>query len=142
MHVVLEVLLAARTFEKKAQAIFRPYGLTPAQFNVLNCLSDQPDGMRASDLASGLIVDPSNITGLLKRMKKEGFLREIESQGDRRQRVVGLSPKGVSAWRRSRRAYERSLRALESELTAMELRVCGEALRKLARKAALLATDK
>lgn len=136
MHVVLEILLAARTFEKKAQVIFRPYGLTAAQFNVLNCLSDQPDGMRASDLARGLIVDRSNVTGMLKRMKKEGWLREIETERDRRQRVVGLSAKGLAVWTRCRHAYEQNLRAIESELTAEERLVCETALQKLAHKAA------
>ncbi len=41
-----------------------------------NLLSDQPDGMRASDLARALIVDRSNVTGLIKRMKKDGLLKE------------------------------------------------------------------
>ena len=142
MHLVVEILLAARTFEKKAQLLFRPYGLTPAQFNVLNCLSDQPDGMRASDLARSLIVDPSNVTGMLKRMKKEGLVREIANPGDRRQHVVALSAKGLEAWTRCNRAYQRSLRALDSELTAHERLVGEAAVRKLAHKAADLETDK
>jgi DNA-binding MarR family transcriptional regulator len=142
MHVVLEVLSAARTFEKKAQVVFRPYGLTPAQFNVLNCLSGRPDGMRASDLALGLIVDRSNVTGMLKRMRKEGWLREIENQRDRRQRVVGLSAKGLAAWSRCNRAYEQSLRKLESELTPQERLVCGAALRKLSHGAAMLGANR
>lgn len=141
MPIVLEILAAARTFEKKALVIFRPHGLTPAQFNVLNCLAGRPEGMRASDLARGLIVDPSNVTGMLQRMQKEGWLREIESRADRRQRVVGLSEKGVAAWSRCHRAYQRSLRALQSELSARELVVCQTALGKLVQKAAQLGKD-
>src|ERR1700689_436540 len=98
MHLALEVMAAAQAFQKSAHKLFEPYGLTPAQFNVLNLLSDQPDGLRASDLARALIVDPSNVTGLLKRMKKEGWLREIESAADRRERIVALSAKGQGAW--------------------------------------------
>ena len=73
MHLALQILTTAQALEKAAQRIFRPHGLTAAQFNVLSLLSDQPGGMRASELASALIVDPSNVTGLLKRMKKDGL---------------------------------------------------------------------
>jgi len=95
MHLVLQVLAAAQALEKAGQRIFRSHGLTVAKFNVLNLLSDQPDGMRASDLARALIVDRSNVTGLIKRMKKDGLLQEVETAHDRRQHVVTLSPKAV-----------------------------------------------
>jgi DNA-binding MarR family transcriptional regulator len=142
MHLVLEVLLAARALEKNAQILFRPFGLTTAQFNVLNCLSDQPDGVRASRLAQELIVDQSNVTGLLKRMKKEGLVTQVESPGDRRQHVVVLSSKGKNAWTRAYAAYERCLKTLDSELTAKERLLCETAVRKLAYSAARLGTVK
>jgi DNA-binding MarR family transcriptional regulator len=141
MHLVLEVLLAARALEKNAQLLFRPFGLTPARFNVLNCLSDRPDGVRASDLAQELIVDPSNVTGLLKRMKKEGLVTQLESPDDRRQHIVTLSPKGKAAWTRANAAYVRSLKALDSELTAMERLWCETSVRKLAYSAARLGAE-
>jgi DNA-binding MarR family transcriptional regulator len=112
MHLVLQIITAAHAFEKAAVRIFRPHGLTPARFNVLNVLSRNPEGMRASDLASTLIVDPSNVTGLLKRMRKEGLVTELENSGDRRQYIVCLSPKGRALWRRASRDYERCLEEL------------------------------
>jgi DNA-binding MarR family transcriptional regulator len=138
MHLVLEVLTAAQAFQKSAHKLFEPFGLTPAQFNVLNLLSDQPAGLRASDLARALIVDPSNVTGLLKRMKKEGWLREIKSTTDGRERIVALSAKGRSAWSAARRPYERSLAALEAELAPPDRAVAEAVLRRLAAKAAEL----
>ena len=114
MHLVLEIVTAARVFERAAVRVFRPHGLTPARFNVLNVLSGRPDGMRASDLASTLIVDPSNVTGLLKRMRGEGLVAELENSGDRRQYIVCLSPKGRALWRRASRDYERCLDELSA----------------------------
>ena len=86
MHLVLQVLAAAQAVEKAGQRLFRPHGLTVAKFNVLNLLSDQPAGMRASDLARALVVDPSNVTGLLKRMKAEKFLKEFDSLCSKRKK--------------------------------------------------------
>jgi len=116
MHLVLQVLAAAQAVEKAGQRLFRPHGLTVAKFNVLNLLSDQPAGMRASDLARALVVDPSNVTGLLKRMKAEKFLKEFDNESDRRQHVVGLSPKGRRAWQASYQDYLRALDAFEAGL--------------------------
>ena len=113
MHLVLEILAAARALEKTGQRIFRPHGLSTAQFNILNLLSDQPDGMRASDLAHSLVVDPSSVTGLLRRMKKEGYLKELDNQADRREHLVGLAPKGQKAWQTAFRDYERALKEIE-----------------------------
>jgi len=138
MHVVLEVLSAARTLERNAQIVFRAYGLTAAQFNVLNCLADQPNGMRASDLAQGLLVDPSNVTGMLKRMKKEGWLHEIENPKDLRQRVVALSSKGRTAWTAAHSAYQRSLDLLSSGLTARQCSTCVATLQVLSAAATRL----
>jgi DNA-binding MarR family transcriptional regulator len=120
MHLVLRVLTTAQALEKAAHRIFKPRGLTPAQFNVLSLLAQQPDGMRASDLAGALIVDPSNVTGLLKRMKRENLLAELENTHDRRQYIVGLSPKGRAVWRKAHREYEKRLAALIAPLSKSE----------------------
>jgi DNA-binding MarR family transcriptional regulator len=117
MHIALQVLTTAQALDKAAVRVFKPHGVTPAQFNVLSLLSDQPQGMCASDIAHALIVDPSNVTGLVKRMKKDGLVVELENAADRRQRIVGLSPQGRRIWEAASRDYERCLAALDAPLT-------------------------
>lgn len=70
--------------------------------NVLNLLGDQPAGMQASDLAAALVVAPSNIIGLLKRMGRVGYLKELASPGDARLRIVTLNPKGRRLWQKTK----------------------------------------
>ena len=117
MQLVLQVLAAAQALEKSGQRLFKPYGLSVPQFNVLNLLSDQREGMRASDLARALIVDPSNVTGLLRRMHRDGYLRELANRADKRQHIVALSPKGRQAWQGADRAYRRALAVFEKGVT-------------------------
>ena len=131
MHLVLRVMAAAQALEKAAARVFKPHGLTPARFNVLNLLADRPDGRRASDLASALIVDPSNVTGLLKRMRREGLLVELENAHDRRQYIVGLSAKGRTAWRNAHRDYEHCLAALVAGLGPKEGATADQVLQAL-----------
>jgi DNA-binding MarR family transcriptional regulator len=118
VHLVLQILATAQALQKEAQRTFKPHSLTAAQFNVLHLLSGQPSGMRASDLARALIVDPSNVTGLLKRMKHLGLLKELANPRDRRQHVVALSAKGRAAWEAARVDYERKLAALDAVLSS------------------------
>jgi len=128
MYLVLQVLATAQALEKAGQQIFRPHGLSVAQFNVLNLLSDQPEGMRASGLAEALVVDPSNITGLLNRMGRAGYLRELKSPHDGRQRVVTLSPKGQLLWRKAHAEYVRRIEAFEARIAGPDRRVMEKVL--------------
>jgi len=132
MHPVLHILATAQVLEKAGQRLFRPYGLTVAQFNVLNLLSDQPDGMRASDLSRALVVDASNVTGLMKRMKAEGYLRERENSADRRQHVVSLTPKGQRAWETANKEYSSSLAAVDATLSPAERKTMERILQRIA----------
>ena len=131
MHLVLQVLATAQALQKRGQKVFRPHGLTSAQFNVLHLLSGRPEGMRATDLARALIVDPSNVTGLLKRMKQMGLLRALENLRDRRQHIVALSAKGRASWSAAFRDYARNLEALDAALSPAGRRAAEKALAQL-----------
>jgi DNA-binding MarR family transcriptional regulator len=138
MHVALQVLLTAQALEKAAQRTFKPHGVTAAQFNVLHVLSDHPHGIRASDLARALIVDPSNVTGLLRRMKEDDFLKELENSRDRRQHIVGLTDKGRAVWKAAYHDYEKSLTALDASLTRANRSAAERVLQQLISDAASL----
>ena len=135
MHLALQIVSAAGILEKAAKRVFAPHGLTPAQFNVLNLLSDQPDGLRASDLAEALVVDPSNVTGLLKRMARDGWIVDRASPEDRRQHVTVLAPKGRAAWSKARHDYEKSLRHVAATVSAEDRDVAEKAIAALVARA-------
>jgi DNA-binding MarR family transcriptional regulator len=135
MNLVLQVLTTAAQIEKAAHKLFRPHGLSAAQFNVLNLLSDQPAGLRASALAEALIVDPSNVTGLLKRMKASGHLRTVDSPDDRRQHVVVLTERGRAVWQRAVRDYPRARGDIEQGLSPRDLMAARRALEQIAAQA-------
>ena len=138
MHIALQVLTTAQALDKAAVRIFKPHGVTPAQFNVLALLSDQSGGMCASDIAEALIVDPSNVTGLVKRMKKDGLLAELDNPADRRQRIVGLTGEGRRIWESAGKDYERCLAALDTPLTRAAVASAEKLLQQLVVGAASL----
>jgi DNA-binding MarR family transcriptional regulator len=140
MHVILRIFQTAQILDKAAQRVFSPHELTAAQFNVLNLLSDQEAGLRASDLAASLIVDPSNITGLLKRMSRDGLVTDLENAADRRQRIVALTPKGKKLQAKASRDYEACLRILGDLLSEKEKTATEAVLLRLLEKAHELPT--
>jgi DNA-binding MarR family transcriptional regulator len=135
MNVILRIFQTAQILDKAAQRVFAPHGLKAAQFNVLNLLSDQENGLRASDLAASLIVDPSNVTGLLKRMSRDGLVADLENTADRRQRIVALTPKGRKLWARASRDYEACLKILDTLLSEKEKTTTEAVLARLQEKA-------
>ena len=135
MHVILRIFQTAQVLDKAAQRVFSQHELTAAQFNVLNLLADQEAGLRASDLAASLIVDPSNITGLLKRMSRDGLVTDLENTDDRRQRIVALTPKGKKLWAKASRDYEACLKILGDLLSEKESTTTEAVLVRLLEKA-------
>ncbi len=117
MHLALLILKTAGSLRKAAADVLGEHGLSPAQFNVLNLLSDQPAGMSAGALAEELVVDPSNITGLLKRMSRDGFVSTAPSPEDGRRLVVKLTAKGRARWQKAHTAYAAELSRLDAALT-------------------------
>src|SRR6267154_6315660 len=90
---------------RESQHFFRPLGVTEAQFNVLNVLANAPTGLSQRELGDVLVVDRSNVTGLLDRMEKAGWVRREDHPKDRRIHRVVLTATGQALWRQVNPLY-------------------------------------
>lgn len=79
---------------REAARIFRPHGITPAQFNVLNLLRINGEGMRPSEIAEHLVVDPASTTYLMKQVEERGWILRVHDQEDKRAHRVELTQEG------------------------------------------------
>ncbi len=66
-------------------------GLTPPQAHVLLTLEEP---LHMSALAERKLCDPSSVTSLVKRLERDGLAQRVVDVGDRRARLVRLTPKG------------------------------------------------
>ena len=97
--LVNEILLTADVFLRESQRLFRPHGLTGAQFNVLNTLAlGEPEGLMQRELGEVLVVDRSNVTGLVDRLERLGWVQRQAHPTDRRAHRVSLTKAGRSLW--------------------------------------------
>lgn len=133
--LVLAVLSTADTFLRESQRLFRPLGLTGAQFNVLNILSDQPRGMSQRALGDELVVDRSNVTGLLDRMEKAGWVRRQDHPEDRRVYLIVLTPAGRELWAKASASYREVIQQVTAALSDKRMADCMETLGVLRQEA-------
>ena len=93
-RALLQLLKAADAIWEASRKFFAQWDLSPSQFNVLNLLHLNPDGLSQTDLSRFLIVHRSNVTGLVDRLEKRGLVQRKVVEADRRAYRVVLSPAG------------------------------------------------
>src|SRR6188768_3302587 len=69
--------------------LFREYGLTPSQYNILRILRGEGKAMPCLEIAQRTITVVPGITGLIDRLEQSGLVTRQRSEEDRR--VVNVS---------------------------------------------------
>lgn len=129
------VMATADAFLRESQRLFRPYGLTAAQYNVLNVLAPESTGMSQRELSDHLVVDRSNVTGLLDRMEKAGWVRRADDPKDRRVYRVTLTPAGRKLWTKVEPRYRSVVDQVMRGVTQKQMAECIDLLDRLAEAA-------
>ena len=134
--LVSAVLRTADTFLRESKRLFRPHGLTGAQYNLLNVVARAPGGLSQRELSDFLVVDRSNVTGLLDRMEAAGWVRRKDHPEDRRVYQVVLTPAGRALWEKVTPLYLAVVAQVTRKLSERRLQETLVALRHLERAAA------
>jgi len=129
--LVIQVLSAANVMVKESHRLFRPHGLSDAQFNILNVLGPEPGGLSQRALSEVLVVDRSNITGLLDRMEGSGWVKRTDHPSDRRVYVVTLTSAGRKLWQKVLPEYVAAVRRVTAAVPASALKQAVATLRQL-----------
>ena len=122
--LIHEIVSTADLFLRESTRLFRPQGLTAAQFNVLNILAGPKAerGLSQRELADQLVVDRSNVTGLVDRMEKAGWVRRADDPADRRVYRVQLTAAGRKLWQKVAPAYADVVRQVTARLGERQMR--------------------
>jgi DNA-binding MarR family transcriptional regulator len=129
--LVIQALSVANVMVRESHRLFRPHGISDAQFNVLNVLGPEPAGLSQRALSDVLVVDRSNITGLIDRMTENGWVQRADHPTDRRIYVITLTPAGRKLWQKVLPEYVAAVQRVTAGIPAAELRRARETLGKL-----------
>ncbi len=96
-EALLSTYYTASYLRKKAEHFLQPFGLTDVQFNLMMLLKHQSrrnEGLTQAQLSSMMLVNRANITALMDRMERAGFVTRTSSPSDRRSNIIVLTESG------------------------------------------------
>ena len=83
--------------KRTARAFFRAHAVSDTQFNALLVLKVAGRPLTQRELGERLLVDKSDLTGVIDRMEKAGLVARHAVKGDRRCNAVALTDAGRAA---------------------------------------------
>lgn len=134
--LVSAVMATADAFLRESQRLFKPHGLTGAQYNLLNVVARSGEGISQRELSDQLVVDRSNITGLIDRMEAAGWVRRTDHPQDRRVYRVVTTAAGRKLWEEVTPRYLDVVGQVTGALSEKQMQDCLTALRVLEAAAA------
>jgi len=115
--------------QKTSKHMEKALGITAPQRLVVRILGRFP-GMQAGQLAAILHLHPSTLTGVLKRLQRQGLITRRVDPRDRRRATLGLTVRGRTLDVETEGKVEAAVREICAELAEAKV---GEAVEVLTR---------
>ncbi|MBP1742639.1 MAG: hypothetical protein H6Q48_4932 [Deltaproteobacteria bacterium] len=111
--VLMAIVRAAENFKRTHTAIFRKYGLSFPQYNVLRVLDASRNGRnKISEVSRIMLVPGANMTGIAKRLERDGYLLRKRDLRDERVTLLQITSKGKRTLQNIKKEKDRSLEKL------------------------------
>ena len=119
--VLMAIIRAAEHFKRVHSSVFRNFGLSFPQYNVLRVLDASQNGQnKISDVSRIMLVPGANITGLAKRLEKDGFIIKKSDPEDDRVTLLAITPKGKKTLKNIENEKDQSLGLMMKNLSNKE----------------------
>jgi MarR family transcriptional regulator, 2-MHQ and catechol-resistance regulon repressor len=111
--------------------LFREFGLTPSQYNVLRILRGEGQPLPILEVSGRLIATVPGITGLIDRLEGMGLLARQRSTEDRRVVFVAITARGLNLLSKLDEPVAALHKRLMGHLTQAELKELSRLLEKV-----------
>lgn len=129
-EAILNLLRTSDQFQNRFGRLFREYGLTSSQYNVLRILRGEGKPLPCLEVADRLIQVVPAITGLIDRLEKQQLVRRQRCSEDRRVIYVEITDKGLKLLRKMDVPVKELHTTLIGHLTRAELTQLSRLLEK------------
>lgn len=124
--LVLNARMAARAVTREADRLFRPHGVTAAQFSILVRLREQP-ALSVTEMAQALAMDRTTLSRNLDLLSRKGLVTETPVEGPGRCCVLTDAGQGqvaalVPIWRQAHAEMRQRLGAPDFQSVLAGLR--------------------
>jgi DNA-binding MarR family transcriptional regulator len=118
----LRLLSCETLIEQQLRTLLRQnFAVTLPQFDVLSELERAGGPLTMSQLSQELMVSNGNVTGVIDRLEKTGFVRRERAEHDRRIQYIDLTAKGRKEFSKMAVQHERWLAEMLSGLTPADM---------------------
>ena len=94
-EAVLNILRTSDIFHNQFGRLFREYGLTPSQYNVLRILRGEGKPMPSLEIADRMVQVVPAITGLIDRLQAQKLVNRKRCTADRRVVFIEITSKAL-----------------------------------------------
>lgn len=110
-RVLMAIVRVAEGFKKNSSAVVKKWGLTFSQYNLLRVLDASENGQNTMrNVNRIMLVSSANMTGIAKRLEKNGFIIRTSDPNDDRLKRLQITPAGIQVLKDISDRKERSLR--------------------------------
>lgn len=121
-EAVLNIVHTAGFLSQAGGGLFRAYGLTEAQFNVLFALHYATHPLTQTELGRRLVVTRASITSLIDKLEEKGLVERRAVEGNRRIYHLIRTDEGKELFAQVEPVYRDRIHAAMNELSAEEQR--------------------
>lgn len=139
VHCWLLLVKAFQSASKYLYAGIKETGLDDTDFRILEALLHKGP-MPVNTIGPKVFLTPGSISVAVDRLLSRGLVRRVESQEDRRIRVVSLTPKGKKLITPVFRKHAAEIRKVFADASPKELRSLEATLKKIGKRAEKLGT--
>ena len=133
--VLMAIVRTAELFKRNHSSVFRNYGLSFSQYNVLRVLDASTNGQnRMSKISRIMIVADANITGIAKRLQNDGFIIKKSDPTDERVTILEITPKGKRTLKNIEKEKDQWLEVMLADLSRSERLDLLEKTRRIIRR--------
>ena len=129
---LLNLLITSNYLHSKLDAICSGFKITLAQFNVLRILKGAyPEGYPRGEIIRRMVEPSPDVTRLIDRLIREGFVERFYSAKDRRLSLARITKKGINLLSKINPEVDKFNLDYSSSLTKSEIEMLSSICEKL-----------
>jgi DNA-binding MarR family transcriptional regulator len=129
-EAILNLLRTSDWIDNRFGRLFRDYGITNSQYNVLRILRGEGQPLPSLEIADRMIQVVPAITGLIDRLEKQELVVRRRCSEDRRVVYVEITTKGLTMLKQLDDPVENMHKSLVGHLSRAELKELSRLLEK------------
>ncbi|MBU1087935.1 MAG: MarR family transcriptional regulator [Candidatus Omnitrophica bacterium] len=94
-EAVLNIVYTANFLDKISRSFFSDFDITEAQYNVMVIIKLEKRRLTQVEISERMVSSRANITSLIDKLQKKGYVRRLAVAKDRRVHQIELTSQGI-----------------------------------------------